>query len=116
MGHTQFIPSSYLKHAVDFDGDGRRDLWRSLPDVFASTANYLKNSGWQPGLPFGWEAMLPAGFDFGLAHVGESRTVAEWQALGVRRSDGRPLPNTNRKLSLIIPAGWKGPIFLISEN
>ncbi len=116
MGHTQFIPTTYLDHAVDFDGDGRRDLWRSLPDVFASTASYLRKSGWQPGLPFGWEAALPEGFDYSRAHLGESRTVAEWRALGVRRADGKPLPETGRPASLIVPAGWNGPVFLVTQN
>ena len=116
MGHTQFIPTTYLDHAVDFDGDGRRDLWRSLPDVFASTANYLRKSGWQPGLPFGWEAKLPDGFDYSRAHIGESRTVAEWRALGVRRADGRPIRQTDRPASLVVPAGWNGPIFLVTQN
>ena len=116
MGHTQFIPTTYLAHAVDFDGDGRRDLWGSLPDAFASTANYLRNSGWQPGLPFGWEAKLPAGFDFSRAHIGESRTVAEWQALGVRRAEGGPLPNMDGRASLVVPAGWDGPVFLVTQN
>lgn len=116
MGHTQFIPTTYLAHAVDFDGDGRRDLWGSLPDVFASTANYLRKSGWQPGLPFGWEVRLPAGFDFSQAHIGESRTVAEWQALGVRRADGTAFPNPDGQASLIVPAGWDGPVFLVTQN
>ena len=116
MGHTQFIPTTYLDHAVDFDGDGRRDLWRSLPDVFASTANYLRRSGWQPGLPFGWEAKLPDGFDYSRAHIGESRTVAEWHALGVRRADGKPIPMIDRRASLVVPAGWNGPIFLVTQN
>ena len=92
MGHTQFIPTTYLAHAVDFDGDGRRDLWGSLPDAFASTANYLRNSGWQPGLPFGWEAKLPAGFDFSRAHIGESRTVAEMAGPGGPPRGRRPAP------------------------
>ncbi len=116
MGHTQFIPTTYLDHAVDFDGDGRRDLWGSLPDVFASTANYLRKSGWQPGLPFGWEARLPEGFDFSRAHIGESRTVAQWQALGVRRADGKPLPEIARPVSLVVPSGWNGPVFLVTQN
>ena len=116
MGHTQFIATTYLDHAVDFDGDGRRDLWRSLPDVFASTANYLRKSGWQPGLPFGWEAKLPNGFDYSRAHIGESRTVAEWHALGVRRADGKPIPGIDRPASLVVPAGWNGPIFLVTQN
>ena len=116
MGHTQFIPTTYLDHAVDFDGDGRRDLWGSLPDVFASTANYLRKSGWQPDLPYGWEAGLPAGFDFSQAHIGESRTIAEWQALGVRRADGTEFPNPDGQASLIVPAGWDGPVFLVTQN
>ena len=116
MGHTQFIPTSFLAHAVDFDGDGRRDLWRSLPDVFASTANYLRNAGWRPGLPFGWEAKVPAGFDYSQAHIGEKKTVAEWISLGVGRAGGKPLPRLHGKFSVTVPAGWKGPVFLVTEN
>ncbi len=116
MGHTQFIPTTFLAHAVDFDGDGRRDLWRSLPDAFASTANYLKNSGWKPGLPFGWEVALPAGFDFSQAHLGAARPAAEWRALGVRRADGKPLPEMEGKASIVVPAGWQGPAFLVTRN
>ena len=125
MGHTQFIPTTFLDHAVDFDGDGRRDLWRSLPDAFASTASYLRKSGWQPGLPFGWEAKLPEGFDLGRAHIGESRTFAEWRALGVRRADGQPIPDTDGPASLFaerlegqgrLVVGWPAADRLLSRS
>lgn len=116
MGHTQFIPTTYLDYAVDFDGDKRRDLWRSLPDVFASTANYLKKSGWKPGLPFGWEVRLPKGFDYAQAHIKVRKTVAEWQALGVKRADGKPLPQVDGAVSIVVPAGYRGPVFLVTDN
>ena len=116
MGHTQFIPTTYLAHAVDFDGDGRRDLWRSLPDVFASTANYLEKSGWRTGLPFGWEVRLPKGFDYSQAHLEVRRPVAEWAALGVKLVNDKALPTVDRPVSLIIPSGWRGPVFLVTEN
>ena len=116
MGHTQFIPTTYLTHAVDFDGDGRRDLWRSLPDVFASTANYLEKSGWRPDLPFGWEVRLPNGFDYGQAHLEVRRPVADWAALGVKLANDKALPAVDQPVSLIIPSGWRGPVFLVTEN
>jgi len=116
MGQTQFIPTTYLAHAVDFDGDGRRDLWRSLPDVFGSTANYLKTSGWKPGLPFGWEVRLPKGFDYGQAHIKGRKPVAEWTAMGVKLASGKPLPAIDGPVSLVVPSGWRGPVFLVTAN
>lgn len=116
MGHTQFIPSTYLRSAVDFDGDGRRDLWKSLADAFGSTANYLKSAGWTPGLPFGVEVKLPAGFDYATAHAGTKLPVEAWRNAGVTLIDGRPLPAFPGDTSVIVPTGHKGPVFLVTAN
>jgi membrane-bound lytic murein transglycosylase B len=111
MGQTQFMPSSFLAHAVDGDGDGRRDIWNSAPDVLASIANFIAQSGWQAGLPWGFEIVLPAGMDLSL----HRRAFADWGRLGVRRADGKPLPPTG-DASLFLPAGIKGPAFLLTDN
>ncbi|MEO3431959.1 lytic murein transglycosylase [Inquilinus sp. CAU 1745] len=115
MGQTQFIPTTYLGHAVDGDGDGRRDIWGSLPDVFSSTANYLAESGWQRGESWGTEVRLPAGFDYGLAELSESLPIDRWRAMGVTRADGAPLTATGEG-SIIVPAGHRGPAFLVLDN
>lgn len=116
MGHTQFIPSSYQAFAVDFDGDGRRDIWSDDPgDALASTAAYLAKSGWQTGRPWGLEVALPAGFDFALTGENEQRSVADWQALGVRTAEGRALPD-HGAASILMPAGARGAAFLIFRN
>jgi membrane-bound lytic murein transglycosylase B len=111
MGQTQFMPSSYMKYAVDGDGDGRGDIWRSLPDAFASTANYLQQHGWRPGLPWGFEVALPKGFDFRNHRHG----FAAWQRLGVRPIDRRTMPRSG-EATLLLPAGRRGPAFLVTEN
>lgn len=116
MGHTQLIPTTYLKRAVDFDGDGRRDLWGSLADAFASTANYLKQSGWRPGMPFGVEVRLPPGFDYSRAHIGVRQPVAAWRKAGVTLADGKPLPDYSGDTSVVVPAGHRGPAFLVTTN
>lgn len=118
MGHTQFIPTTYNVHAVDFDGDGRRDIWNSEADALASAAHYLGNSGWQRGAVWGYEVKLPQGFDYGSADMSVSRTVAEWQALGVARIDGRPFPGgeTAEKASIFLPSGYRGPAFIVMNN
>ena len=116
MGHTQFMPSSFHAFAVDFDGDGRRDIWSDDPtDALASTAAYLAKSGWQPGVPWGMEVTLPDGFDYGLAGKGNRIDCADWAALGVRRADGRPLPD-HGAAALLMPAGARGPALLIHAN
>lgn len=116
MGHTQFMPSSFHAFAVDFDGDGRRDIWSDDPtDALASTAAYLAKSGWQPGVPWGMEVTLPDGFDYGLAGKGNRIDCADWAALGVRRADGRPLPD-HGAAALLMPAGARGPALLIQAN
>ncbi len=111
MGQTQFMPSSYMKYAVDGDGDGRGDIWRSMPDALASTAYYLHQHGWRPGLPWGFEVALPKGFDFRNHRHG----FAAWQRLGVRAVDRRTLPRSG-EATLLLPAGRRGPAFLVTEN
>jgi hypothetical protein len=113
MGQPQFIPSSFLRWAVDFDRDGRRDLWTSVPDVLASIANYLREHGWQPGVPWGYEVIVPKGFDLRKSR-GDFR---EWVTLGFRRPDGRALPTSAKdEAILFFPAGVRGPAFLITAN
>lgn len=116
MGHTQFMPTTYLQHAVDFDRDGKRDIWRNVGDALASAANYLKASGWVSGQPWGIEVELPHGFDYGLSAPGRAKRASEWQALGVRRPAGTAWPATSGDLALILPAGAKGPAFLVGPN
>ncbi|SNR40883.1 lytic murein transglycosylase [Paracoccus sediminis] len=113
MGHTQFMPNSYLDYAVDFTGDGRRDIWSEDPtDSLASTANYLRRNGWVPGQPWGAEVQLPSGFNMGL--IGKGTRRSDWSAQGVRRMGGGALPGGNG--SIIMPAGANGPAFLILDN
>lgn len=115
MGHTQFIPTSFEAYAVDFTGDGRRDLWApDALDALASTANYLARFGWQRGAPWGAEVRLPVGFDFGLADD-RPRTAAFWNEQGVRRMDGQPLAD-HGAAALILPAGARGPAFVTYPN
>ena len=110
MGHTQFIPTSFLEYAVDFTGDGRRDIWGEDPtDALASTAAYLQRSGWTQGLPWGMEVILPAGFNAGLLGRGKGRSAADWQGLGVRAAGGGALAGGS-----IIDGG--GPAFLLTQN
>jgi len=116
LGHTQFIPTTYLARAVDFDGDGRRDIVGSVGDALASTAHYLRASGWQPGAPWGIEVKLPAVFDFIFAAPGRARAVELWDQLKVRRADGSSLPRLSGDLQLVLPAGAGGPAFLVTGN
>lgn len=116
MGHTQFIPTSYLAHAVDFTGDGRRDIWSDDPaDALASTAAYLANAGWQTGKPWGVEVTLPPGFDYGDTGERVKKPVAGWQALGVRTAEGGALPD-HGPASVLLPAGARGAAFLVFAN
>jgi lytic murein transglycosylase len=116
MGHTQFIPTSYQLFAVDFTGDGKRDIWSEDPsDSLASTAAYLAKSGWTRGQPWGVEVRLPAGFNAGLAGRKSSRATGEWAALGVRDTDGNAVPN-HGAASIIIPEGLGGPAFMTFRN
>jgi membrane-bound lytic murein transglycosylase B len=115
MGQTQFLPSVFLAHAVDGDGDGRRDIWGSLADVMASTANFLAHSGWQAGQPWGAEVRLPPGFDPGRADASLRQTPAQWAAEGVQTMDGAPLPELTDG-AILQPAGARGPAFLVGPN
>lgn len=111
MGHPQFMPSSYLKYAVDWTGDGHADIWTSTSDALASTANYLKGHGWIPGLPWGLEVVLPARFDHRLIKGSFSALASA----GVRRADGGALPGRGEG-RLFYPAGHRGPVMLLTEN
>ena len=116
MGQTQFIPTTYRDFALDFDNDGRRDLWGSLADVFASSANYLRKSGWDGARTWGREVKIPERFDLDLAGLGVEKPLTEWREIGVRRIDGRNLPRADVSASLILPAGYNGPAFLVYRN
>lgn len=116
MGHMQFIPTTYRDFAVDFDGDGRRDMWTSLPDAFASAANYLSKSGWDDEYTWGREVALPAGFEPAHAGLDARKSLAEWSRLGVRKMDGGALPDADIEASLVLPAGYQGPAFLVYKN
>ena len=119
MGHTQFIPTTYLTFAVDHDGDGRRDIWRHMGDVFASTANYLSASGYRSNEAWGTEVALPEGFDYALADRNMRKPVAEWAAMGLKPARGTSLIGVydpNIRARLILPAGAQGPAFLTFDN
>jgi peptidoglycan lytic transglycosylase B len=116
FGPTQFMPSSFKRYAVDFDGDGRRDVVDSIPDVLASTANNLKQDGWLPGQTWGYEVVLPNGFNFLLADRSHKMKVAEWARLGVRRVGGKPFPRPADRAFVLAPAGAQGATFLMLDN
>jgi membrane-bound lytic murein transglycosylase B len=116
MGHTQFIPTTYEAYAVDFDGDGRRDIWNSVADALGSTASYLRVSGWVTGKTWGYEVVLPRDFDYRLANDDTSRTLAEWTRLGAKRANGSSFPRPDDKAELVVPAGAGGPAFLMLRN
>lgn len=116
FGHTQVLPTTFLANAVDFEGNGHRNPIDSIADALATTANILKKDGWETGKSWGYEVVLPAGFDYRLA-AGERRlTVAQWQKLGVRRVGERPFPRQGDVASLALPAGARGPVFLVMRN
>ncbi|GAB5510254.1 MAG: lytic murein transglycosylase [Hyphomicrobiales bacterium] len=116
MGHTQFIPTTYLAHSADYDGDGRSDIWQNIPDALYSTANYLRASGWVAGHTWGYEVRLPQGFDWRLADESTERPLAQWAQLGVTRTGGRTFPRPGDQAKLIAPAGAGGPAFLMLHN
>src|SRR5262245_23788840 len=116
MGQNQFMPSSFLRYAVDYDGDGRRDIWTTLADVFASTANYLARSGWQERATWGYRVVLPAGFEVPPTNAQMSKPRTAWQVLGVRRTDGGVLPDGPEPALLVLPGGVTGPAFLVYQN
>lgn len=117
MGQTQFIPTTYNDYAVDFDGNGKRDIWHTEADALASAANYLRASNWESGAPWGMEVRVADGFDYALADMSIRKPLTEWSALGVTDAFGRPLAdNAHTNTTLILPAGHRGPAFLIMNN
>ena len=116
MGHTQFMPTSFMRYAVDYNGDGRKDIWNSVPDALGSTANYLNNFKWRPGETWGYEVKLPKGFDFATARQIERAPLSQWQAMGVSRVSGKAFPRASDVSRLYMPAGASGPVFLLLPN
>lgn len=116
VGHTQFVPTTFLSSAVDGDGDGKRDLWNSPMDALASTAAYLRRSGWRPGESWGEEVELPDDFAYGQADLDMRRSEDAWAKLGIRTADGQPLKGGNTPEAVFMPAGARGPAFLLRHN
>src|ERR1700728_3614815 len=116
FGPTQFMPTSFKRYAVDFDGDGQRDVVDSVPDVIASTANNLKMDGWAAGQTWGYEVVLPQNFDYLLADRSKTMTMRQWEALGVKRAGAKPFPRAGENAFLMLPAGARGPAFLMLQN
>ena len=116
FGPTQFMPTSFKRYPVDFDGDGRRDVVDSAPDLIASTANNLKKDGWASGQTWGYEVMMPQGFNFMLAEGSRAMLVRDWQAAGIRRAGGKAFPRADDRGFLLLPAGAQGPGFLMLHN
>jgi membrane-bound lytic murein transglycosylase B len=116
MGYTQFIPTTYTTFAIDGDGDGKRDIWGNVPDALASTASYLKLSGWRPGETWGYEVTLPKGFDPKRVSENTLKPLGDWQKIGIVRVGGEPFPRTIDKASLFAPEGTRGPSFLVLNN
>ncbi len=116
MGHTQFIPTTYTAYAVDYDGDGRRDIWDTIPDALGSTAAYLKVSKWIPGQTWGYEVKLPKGFNPKRVSEKTYKTLGQWQKMGITRINGQPFPRANDKAQLWAPEGTNGPAFLTLNN
>ena len=115
MGQMQFMPSTMLKHGVDADGDGRINIWSSLPDSFASAANYLAKTGWRKDEPAAMEVKLPANFDYSLAQLNNRKSAEKWSTLGVRDRDDKPLPVLDNA-AILLPQGWQGPAFMVFSN
>nr|WP_314257218.1 lytic murein transglycosylase [uncultured Devosia sp.] len=116
MGHTQFMPSSFMRYAVDYNGDGRKDIWNSVQDALGSTANYLKEHGWRPGETWGYEVKLPQGFNFAAARQLDKAPISQWASMGIGRVSGRAFPRGSDMASLYMPAGASGPVFLLLPN
>jgi membrane-bound lytic murein transglycosylase B len=116
IGHVQFLPSVFQKYAVDGDGDGRRDLWGSIPDALASAANFLRGIGWQRELRWGREITLPPNFDYSLAGREQKRPLSEWTSLGITDAYGGALPSLDFDAAVLVPAGYRGPVFLVYDN
>ena len=116
MGNMQFMPSTFVKYAVDRDGNGRVDLWSSIPDSFASAANFLRGIGFRPGLPAAEEVVLPQNFALEQADSTVEKPVRAWAAMGVKRAGGGPPPAADDPASIVLPAGWRGPAFILYPN
>jgi membrane-bound lytic murein transglycosylase B len=116
MGNMQFMPSTFMKYGVDRTGDGRIDLWTSLPDAFASAANFLRGIGWKPPLPASEEVFLPQGFPLDQADTTVEKPVRSWTQMGVRKAGGAALPSSDEPSSIILPAGHRGPAFILYPN
>ena len=116
MGHVQFMPSAFLRYAVDGDGDGRRDLWGNIPDALASAGNFLAMLGWQPGLRWGREVLLPAGFDYSQATRDIKKPLRVWSQAGVTDAFGTRLPDVDLPGSILVPGGAQGPAFVVYDN
>ncbi|MFT6926041.1 MAG: membrane-bound lytic murein transglycosylase B [Psychromonas sp.] len=116
MGQVQFMPTSYLNYAVDYDGDGKKDIWNTYADIFASAANYLKTEGWHADETWGRQVLLPADFDLQLAESKVQKSLQEWQDLGVRRYNGDALPKVDINATIVIPDDKNGRIYLAYNN
>ena len=116
MGNMQFMPSTFMKWGVDRTGDGRIDLWTSLPDAFASAANFLRGIGWKPPLPASEEVFLPQGFPLDQADTTVEKPVRAWAQMGVKKAGGAALPSSDEPSSIILPAGFRGPAFILYPN
>tara|TARA_B100001964_G_scaffold193346_1_gene216491 strand:- start:571 stop:1026 length:456 start_codon:yes stop_codon:yes gene_type:complete len=116
MGQCQFMPSSFLAYAVDFDGDGRKDIWNSKGDVFASAANYLSRSGWRNDQTWGRAVKLPQIFDPDLADLKLQKRLSEWQRMGVRKTNGGDLPKRDLMASVVLTGRPAGPAFVVYNN
>ncbi|MFW5969444.1 MAG: lytic murein transglycosylase [Halofilum sp. (in: g-proteobacteria)] len=116
LGHIQFMPSVFAEYAVDYDDDGRRDLWNSVPDAMASAANFLRGIGWERGWRWGREVTLPDDFPYEMSGHENPRSMDDWKDLGVRTAHDRTVPGGDAKAALIVPSGHEGPKFLVYEN
>ena len=120
MGHLQFMPSTFAAYSTDRDGDGKRDIWNSLPDVFASAANFLSSLGWDGTQSWGQEVALPSGFNYNLVSIDTNpeitKPLTEWAALGITKANGQPLEAASTPAALILPDGAQGPGFLVYNN
>lgn len=116
MGQVQFMPTSYLNYAVDYDGDGKKDIWNNYADVFASAANYLRTEGWDSSETWGRQVLLPEDFNVELAGIKQQKTLQQWQEMGVRRFDGSALPSVDMNASIVIPDDASGRVYLAYNN
>jgi len=116
MGQLQYMPSVFTRYGVDGDGDGKIDIWNSLPDIFHSAANFMSQSGWRGDERWGREVLLPAGFDYSLSGTNTRKPLQEWSDIGVLRISGEPIPIANMQASVVVPAGADGPAFLTYDN